>query len=399
MDVVKEITRFNAGRDPQRLQLKYLKMRSDPFAFLRGSCHLFYARLPRSGIFRSAPVVWSCGDLHLENFGSYKGDNRLAYFDMNDFDEAALAPASWDVVRMLTSLRIGGRSLGLTQRDAGALPEVFLRHYGAALSAGKAYWVEHPTAEGLVKHLLDDLRDRQRKDFLAARTQLKGKRRTLTVDGKKALPASSAQRAKVSSFMADFARKQERPDFYEVLDIARRIAGTGSLGLERFVILVRGKGSPDGHYLLDLKETRPSSMAPRLQTPQPVWRTEAHRVVEVQRRLQAVPMAFLQAVMLGKMPCVLKGLQPTQDRVVLDAARQSLSQIEQVVAGMARIVAWAQLRSGGRQGSATTDELMAFAQGRKWRHKLLEASALCAQQTLEDAATFAEAHDDGVFRP
>jgi uncharacterized protein (DUF2252 family) len=72
-------------------------MRASPFAFLRGSCHLFYDRLPRGGIFRSSPLAWSCGDLHLENFGSFKGDNRLVYFDINDFDESALAPASWDL--------------------------------------------------------------------------------------------------------------------------------------------------------------------------------------------------------------------------------------------------------------------------------------------------------------
>ena len=41
-----------------------------------------------------SPVCWICGDLHIENFGSYKGDNRLVYFDLNDFDESILAPVS-----------------------------------------------------------------------------------------------------------------------------------------------------------------------------------------------------------------------------------------------------------------------------------------------------------------
>ena len=61
--------------------------------FLRGSAHLFHARLKR-GVFKPAPVAWCCGDMHLENFGSYHGDNGLAYFDINDFDEAALAPCA-----------------------------------------------------------------------------------------------------------------------------------------------------------------------------------------------------------------------------------------------------------------------------------------------------------------
>ena len=93
MDVISEIRTFNAGREVERLKLKYQKMRKDPFSFLRGSCHLFYKRLPEFRLFKSAPLVWVCGDLHLENFGSYKGNNRLTYFDLNDFDESALAPA------------------------------------------------------------------------------------------------------------------------------------------------------------------------------------------------------------------------------------------------------------------------------------------------------------------
>src|SRR4051812_19196136 len=90
----------NAGRDPERLNIKYAEMRSDAFAFLRGSCTLFYEDLPIREL-PPAPRVWCSGDLHLENFGAYKGENRLVYFDLNDFDEACLAPATWDLVRVL----------------------------------------------------------------------------------------------------------------------------------------------------------------------------------------------------------------------------------------------------------------------------------------------------------
>lgn len=398
MDVVKIIANFNADRDPERLQLKYQRMRTDPFVFLRGTCHLFYERLPISGIFKGAPLVWSCGDLHLENFGSYKGDNRLPYFDLNDFDEGILAPASWDLVRMLTSLRVGAPSLGFKPGDAQVLCEVFLEAYASAMAQGKAHWVERQTAHGLVKGLLDSLRDRQRPDFLNARTQLKGKKRTLKTDGKRALPVSAAQRELVTAFMAEFAHQQPDPTFYKVLDVARRVAGTGSLGVDRYVILIHGKGSPDGNYLLDLKKVQPSSLAPRLKVKQPKWPTEAHRVVAVQQRMQAEPMAFLKPVSMGDASYVLRGLQPTEDRVSLDAAKQSPSDVKKVIATMGGIVAWAQLRSGGRQGSAITDELIDFAQGRKWKGKLLEASHDFAAQTLQDAATFAAAYDDGVFK-
>lgn len=138
--VATAIQSFNAGRDPERLALKLRKMRGDPFIFLRGSCHLFYERLARHGgaLPGPVPVVWACGDLHLENFGSYKGDNRLVYFDINDFDEAALAPCSWDVVRFLGSVRLGALGLGLNDREIDLLCAGYVDAYATALASGNA---------------------------------------------------------------------------------------------------------------------------------------------------------------------------------------------------------------------------------------------------------------------
>ncbi|MEH3086008.1 MAG: DUF2252 family protein [Xylophilus ampelinus] len=398
MDPVQEILRYNAGRDPERLRLKYARMRGDPFVFLRGACHLFYARLPIEGIFATAPPAWCCGDLHLENFGSYKGDNRLVYFDLNDFDEAALAPAVWDPVRLLASLRVGGAGLGLDPAAVEDLCRAFVAAYADALAGGKASWIESRTAEGLVRGLLDGLEDRPRAAFLDSRTVLKGKHRALRTDGRKALPASEAQRARVDRFLEAFARGQDRPEFFRVLDVARRIAGTGSLGVDRYVLLVEGRGSPDGNHLLDLKQALPSSLAPRLVTPQPRWASEAERVVAAQRRIQAVPMAFLQAADLDGTPYVLRGLQPAEDRIALDGARQRRSDMRGLAQTMGRLVAWGQLRGSGRQGSATADALIDFATGAGWRDALQAAGSDMARRTQEDAAAFDAAYDDGAFR-
>jgi uncharacterized protein (DUF2252 family) len=396
--VVKRIRSFNAGRDAERLQIKYRAMRLSPFAFLRGTCHLFYGRLPRDGVFRSAPLVWVCGDLHLENFGTYKGDNRLVYFDVNDFDEATLAPASWDLVRFLTSLWTGADLLSVGSAEARLLGRSFLDAYTSAVTLGKSYWVERDTAQGLVRELLDGLRARQRSRFLDARTVIRKNKRVLRVDGKRALPASTVQRATIADFMKEFASGQPDPDFYEVLDVARRIAGTGSLGVDRFAILVNGKGSPDGNYLLDLKQALPSSLTSFLKVPQPDWTSEAHRIVALQRRVQAVSMAFLQPVSLGKSSYVLRGLQPAEDRITLDRAGRTWADLEQVVGTMGNIVAWAQLRSAGRGGSATADELIAFASRQKWTEQILAVSQDCATQVHEDWETYKIAFDDGAFR-
>ena len=120
-------------------------------------------------------------------------------------------------------------------------------------------------------------------------------------------------------------------------------------------------------------------------------------MVTLQRRLQAVSPAFLQPVFMATTPYVLRALQPSEDRVHLDAATQSRGTLEQTINTMARMVAWAELRSSGREGSAMADELVDFGQRVKWRQKLLDASATCAAQVLRDAEAFNAAYDSGVL--
>jgi uncharacterized protein (DUF2252 family) len=397
VNVVREIQTFNVGRDPERLQLKYRAMHDDPFAFLRGTCHLFYKRLPRAGVLRSGPLAWVCGDLHLQNFGSYKGDNRLVYFDINDFDESALAPAIWDLVRFLASVWVYAGTRSWTTSRARDACRAFVDAYCSALLSGKAYWVERETAQGLVRDLLEGLRTREREAFLDARTVRKGRKRQLLVDGRHALRASGSQRATVTEFITAFAATQPNPDFYRVLDVARRVAGTGSLGLDRYAILVAGKGSPDGNYMLDLKKAMPSSLVPYVKGVQPAWKSEAHRVVALQRRGQAVAMAFLQPVYVHRQSFVLRGLQPTEDRIALDRPGLTVPNLTQAIADMGQMVAWAHLRGAGRDGSAIADDLIDFGRRKKWRESLLALSQESAAQVMRDCQTFKAAFDTGAF--
>ena len=276
---VDTILGLNAGRDPDRLALKFAHLRKSPFVFLRGTCHLFYDRLASTRPPPKSPLVWACGDLHLENFGSFKGDNRLVYFDVNDFDESALAPASWDLVRFLASVLLAADELKADGKEARKLCDGFVRAYAAALAAGSARWIERDTARGLVGELLESLASRTRIEHLKGRTDRKRRRRTLHYDDKHAIPVSAAEKKRVTKMIDAYAGARPDPGFFEVLDVAHRIAGTGSLGLERYVVLVEGKGSPDGNYLLDLKQSRPSSLAPHLKNAQPAWRLFADTVL------------------------------------------------------------------------------------------------------------------------
>ncbi|MDE1926983.1 MAG: DUF2252 family protein, partial [Burkholderiales bacterium] len=267
----------------------------------------------------------------------------------------------------------------------------------AALGVGTAYWIERETAEGLVRTLLDDVRHRARPEFLDRRTQRKGRKRRIIVDGSHALAASAAQRAAVTDFMDAYAATQAHGHFFKVIDVARRIAGTGSLGLDRYAILVEGKGSPDANYLIDLKEAAPSALAPWVGIKQPRWKTEAERVVTVQRRMQAVSMAFLRPMMMGDKSYILRALQPTEDRIAIDHPGVVGGEFARAVATMGRLTAWAQLRSAGRGGADGADDLVAWGAKRKWKARLLEVSEHCAAQCRTDSKAYDAAYDAGAF--
>jgi uncharacterized protein (DUF2252 family) len=399
-NIIEAIISNNAGRDSERLSMKYAKMAQNPFIFLRGACHLFYDALPDLPLFRDAPLAWCCGDLHFENFGSYKGDNRLVYFDINDYDEAALAPVTWDMIRLLTSIQCGADALHATHAEALAVSRSCLDAYRSALINGKPIWVERETSGGLVNALLTTLQGRERSAFLDKRTIRKGHRRSLILDRVKALPASDAQKKIVTGFMDDFASRQPSPKFFEVLDIGRRIAGTGSLGVVRFVVLVEGKGSPDGNYLLDIKEAKLSALAPhlaRIGIKQSTWPEEASRIVSVQNRMQAVDHAFLQSVKLDGLPCILRGLQPSEDRVAIGEWGKKLDRLKEVVSTMGHILAWDQLRASGRSGAASADELIAFAQRDDWVKEMLDVATKMTLTTQQQWKIFTEAFNSRQF--
>ena len=123
-----------------------------------------------------------------------------------------------------------------------------------------------------------------------------------------------------------------------------------------------------------------------------------HRIVELQRRMQAVSMAFLQPVLVDGTAYVLRGLQASEDRIELQKDnRQSQAERQDLLTTMGRILAWAHLRSAGREGSANADALVAFGRATVWRSALLAASESLAKVVRADWSEFAAAYDHGAF--
>jgi uncharacterized protein (DUF2252 family) len=389
-DVWQSIQAFDRGRAPNILPLKYAKLRKSAFAFFRGTCHLFYQDLPQQLTIVPAPKVWICGDLHLENFGTYKGDDRQIYFGINDFDEGALAPCTWDVLRLLTSIFLAADSLELDLSAAKRLARTYLSSYVNALKLGKSEQIITTTADGIVKVLFIELNQRKRRDLLAERTKLIADRRQLKFDRVKIVSISAERSKYITQTIDNWAKTQSDPKFYEVLDVGFRVAGTGSLGVDRYLILVEGKGSPDRNYLLDFKQQPISALQPYLSV-RSTWTNQATRVMQVQGLVQSAPPALMAAIEFDNSSYLLRELQPTQDKINLHPDEITPSQLEQLIVTMARVTASAHLHGSGKLGAASTADLMAFGYNLTWQQDLLNYARNYARQVQLDYRSFCQA--------
>lgn len=396
-----QILAQNAGRDPDRLRLKLEHLRQDPFAFFRGTNPLFLGFLPRGHALFRAPRTLVCGDLHLENFGAYKGENRLSYFDISDFDEACAAPFTLDLVRFVAGVRTAAGPLGLSHGDATRLIRCFLDAYVRCIAEGKPRWIERSLAQGPLRAVLRRSMKRTRRELLDRITRLKGGRRRIRIDGVRAMSVDARERRLLREFLAhERARwpipRRER-GFFDLLDAARRVAGCGSLGLPRYLLLIRGRGGPNQHFLLDLKFAAPSAASRWLRRAQPAWTDDAARVVSIQRILQAVPPAMLAAARFGRRPFVVKELQPSIDRLDIAGMRRKQRRLRQAVEAMGQVAAWAHLRGCGRHGTEPPETLQSFVAAGRWRASLERVAEGAAARTLRAWQTYCRDYDSGVL--
>jgi hypothetical protein len=105
------------------LKKKHEKMRKDPFTFLRATYFRWARRIeaicPRLA---KAPAVLSVGDVHLENFGTWRDAEGRLVWGINDFDEAAIMPYPFDLVRLAASAHLApGLAMGVDEIAAAVL--------------------------------------------------------------------------------------------------------------------------------------------------------------------------------------------------------------------------------------------------------------------------------------
>jgi uncharacterized protein (DUF2252 family) len=392
-DIAQQIKDYNKGREKEPLKLKYKAMAESPFRFFRGSCPLFYTELANNYPFPVSPVVWACGDLHIENFGSYKGINRLVYFDLNDFDEALLAPALWEMCRLVASVQVAANESNFSKKEKSNLVVSLLNAYRHTLKKGKSIVIQRQTARGLIRKIITKVEDRKEMDLVRKRTDSNANK--LTITGRLLALPKIEKKEIIGSFNKWLADNGH--DTVKAIDAGFRIAGTGSIGVKRYVLLLTRINNSGKKLLIDVKEAMPSAPGAFIKTVQPVWPNNAARIIAVQEKMEHVSPAYLSAFHYKQSWFVVKELQPTADKVNLFQTIKQPEYMEKYLADLGAISASGQLRSSGRHGSVTADELNDFVEDDSWIDILTQWSAHYAQQVKQEYAVYKEAWKDGFF--
>jgi hypothetical protein len=113
------------------LEHKHAAMRTDPFAFFRGTFYRWAELWPRvCPDLEAGPQLLCVGDLHVENFGVWRDAEGRLVWGVNDFDEACEAAFVGDLVRLLASVMLARSTAKVRLKDEEAaeiLTEGWLR--------------------------------------------------------------------------------------------------------------------------------------------------------------------------------------------------------------------------------------------------------------------------------
>jgi uncharacterized protein (DUF2252 family) len=402
-------------RLPQLVPIRYARMLTSPFAFLRGGAAIMAADLA-AGIKPTGIEVQACGDMHLANFGVFASAERNLVFGINDFDETLPGPWEWDLKRLVASIVAAGRFLGAKKSLCGESVRAAVNTYrtrmleyssmgimemwyatiseqaimdsltgtaktGALKIMGKARERTHMQILGKLTDLVDDrYRLRENAPFIV--------RETHAQDGK---PIGEALGIVLESYMKSLA--DERRDLlkrYRIVDVVRKVVGVGSVGTRCWVIFLEGNHADDPLFL-QVKEAQPSVLEPY--TASSVYANHGQRVVTGQRLIQPAPDIFLGWCEVSGVHFYFRQLRDMKGGVEFDPKKVKLENMPQY----ASLCAWALALAHAKSGNAA---LIAGYAGKsdELDNAMVRFAFAYADQTEEDYDALAKAAKSGRIK-
>jgi uncharacterized protein (DUF2252 family) len=333
-DPVALLEEQNATREPDLVPVRHGRMMVSPFTFYRGAAKIMAADLkdtPTAGL-----KVQLCGDAHLSNFGVFASPERQLLFDLNDFDETLPGPFEYDVKRMSASFTIAARNNGFSKAEARDATLASVAAYRTTMAefaemSTMDIWYAHLSEQQLmaaVDSFVASHKDKAQKKVAKgqAKTAKKRAQKAHTRDSLQALSklgeivdgryrivsqppiiipardlhaaygisAEQLQQAIHEQFRAYRATLQDDRrhllERFEIVDMARKVVGVGSVGTRAFIVLLQGRDEQDPLFL-QVKEATKSVLEDHL--PKSRYRQPGERVVQGQRMMQAASDIYL----------------------------------------------------------------------------------------------------------
>ena len=330
---------------PADLELKHKAMATDVFPFLRATFYRWMQLWPEvCSECVKAPKVLAVGDLHVENFGTWRDVEGRLVWGINDFDEAFPLPYTVDLVRLAASahLAIRGAHLKIGPRDAC---QAILAGYRRGIETGGRPFVLSEEHRWLHDSVMTILRDP---------VAYWEKFERLPVSRK---PAPKATRRALEKMLPEPGLKYR---------VAHRVAGLGSLGRERYLALAEFRG---GKIAREAKALAPSAC---------VWAMKSKSDASIHYQ------EILDCSIRDRDPFVrLKG-QWIVRRLAPDCSRVELSQLPKQRDEYKLLQCMGFETANVHLGTAKTARLIAQDLRHRYEHWLHEAAAAMVKATLKD---------------
>jgi uncharacterized protein (DUF2252 family) len=267
-----------ATRVPELVPIRYARMAESPFAFFRGAAAVMAADLaetPWTGL-----TVQACGDGHISNFGKFATPERNVIFDVNDFDETLPGPWEWDVKRLCASLWIAARDRGSSVAECEAIVLAAARSYRERIREASELhtmelWYDRIHIKDVISHfppkyqgiVRADIKRARRKDHRRAveklTTSADGAARfvddpPLVVHFRSTRTTAEDVEAMIRSYRESLTEDRKSLfDRFEVVDVARKVVGVGSVGTRCWIVLLQGP-TRDDRLVLQVKQAEAS---------------------------------------------------------------------------------------------------------------------------------------------
>jgi uncharacterized protein (DUF2252 family) len=356
-------------RLPDLVPIRYARMLTSPFAFLRGAAAIMAGDLARS--ISTGIKVQVCGDMHIANFGVFASAERKLTFGINDFDETLPGPWEWDLKRLVASIVVGFRFLNAEDKVCKDAVKMAVKSYRkhmkkfsklghleiwySSMTKGDIAKTLPTSARKALERIGSKARDRTHMQVLEKLTDIVDDKYRLKVNApfivrethsQKGRPINEALGMVLESYMKSLADdRRALLEQYRIVDVARKVVGVGSVGTRCWIIFLEGSKGADPLFL-QAKEAQPSVLEPYVGKSK--YTSQGQRVVSGQRLIQGAPDIFLGWGELDGIYFYIRQLRDMKGGVEFDPEAVNLDNAIEY----AKLCAWALALAHAKSGDA-----------------------------------------------